>query len=126
MQQGPHQIEGSWTNQLGSTLEIGTVNNGRFNGTYTTAVGNAQNFVNDVNGTIIEGEHGKTLVAMQVAWRHREEGKPSSLTSWTGLFDPKTQTIDTQWLLVSNDDSLHNWSSFRHNKDLFTRPSTKK
>ena len=112
-------LKGKWTNQLGSKMEITNTDSKGFSGVYYTSVGNAIE-ENDLIGSYIIGNNGCILLAFHVCWRKRLEGSDESLTSWTGKYH-RGDKIKTTWVLVKNDNSTKDWSSYLTNQDEFTK-----
>ncbi len=83
-------IEGTWVNERGSTVTLRRTGP-HLTGTYRTAVGHPA----ATDGFEVIGTTNGDLVTFAVAWVGF-----GSLTTWTGRYDPATDTIDTLWHLV--------------------------
>lgn len=114
-------LTGTWTNQLGSTMDI-QAKDGKITGTYTTGVGNAK-IGHDVTGIYVPQQNG-CLVSFTVGWTKLvDTSKPQSISSWNGLMvqgkDGRWK-IHTTWLLSSwLPEEM--WKATNLNKDFFEK-----
>lgn len=102
-------LKGTWTNQLGSTLEIEKIDKktGRFSGYYISPTGtkgdeyDLTGYTNSLPKE--EGKHNVIGVTFSVRW-----GGYGSLTSWTGYYTEVEgkPTIVTMWHLVRSRTEL--------------------
>lgn len=110
-------FSGSWTNQLGSTMDLSQKGE-QITGTYTSSVsGGGGTVQGDLSGWVDED-----LIAFTVNWKGA-----GSLTAWTGQLaeENKVETITTLWHLVMNveddDEDTDLWKSTFAGTDKFTR-----
>uniref|UniRef100_A0A8C3L5R1 Avidin n=1 Tax=Chrysolophus pictus TaxID=9089 RepID=A0A8C3L5R1_CHRPC len=115
-------LTGNWTNDLGSNMTIGAVNDrGEFSGTYLTAVADTPNNITKSpllgiqNNTVYQPTFGFT-----VQWAFIE-----STTVFTGqCFMDRNgkEVLKTMWLLRSSvDDIDDDWKATRVGNNVFTR-----
>jgi hypothetical protein len=116
-------VEGTWANDRGSTITL-KLDGSRISGSYRTAVGNPS--AADLFEVI--GVANGDLVSFCVAWTGF-----NSLTSWTGRYDPSTDTIHTLWHLARTHIPGHDetgakvaipveiWNAFTTQASRFTR-----
>ncbi|XP_065595792.1 avidin-like [Cyrtonyx montezumae] len=115
-------LTGNWTNDLGSNMTIGAVNDkGEFGGTYLTAVADTTSNITRSpllgiqNNTVQQPTFGFT-----VQWTFIE-----STTVFTGqcFMDKKgKEVLKTMWLLRSNvGDTGDDWKATRVGNNVFTR-----
>ncbi|OXB66689.1 hypothetical protein ASZ78_013080 [Callipepla squamata] len=120
-------LAGNWTNDLGSNMTIGAVNDkGEFSGTYLTAVADTpynitrSPLLGIQNNTVWQPTFGFT-----VQWTFIE-----STTVFTGqCFVDKNgkEVLKTMWLLRSRvDDAGDDWKATRVGNNIFTRLRTLK
>uniref|UniRef100_A0A8C3L6B4 Avidin n=1 Tax=Chrysolophus pictus TaxID=9089 RepID=A0A8C3L6B4_CHRPC len=117
-------LTGKWTNDLGSNMTIGAVNNrGEFSGTYHTAVTSTSN---DIKLSPLYGTQNNINKKTQptfgftVNWKFSE-----STTVFTGqCFMDRNgkEVLKTMWLLRSSvDDIDDDWKATRVGNNVFTR-----
>lgn len=117
-------IAGHWRNERGSTLVL-RVDGSTLNGTYRTAVGNAD----PIDDYALSGLIAGNLLTFSVLWAGSD-----SLTSWTGRYEPNDDRIHTLWHLVrshasTTDDAtgarirkrVDVWGAFTTQASIFTR-----
>jgi len=83
-------IEGTWTNELGSTLRLectDTTDPCNIAGAYQTKVGNAVEW-NKLSGRATILENGEVQVGFSVTWTNVRPGKKPSITSFVGVVRP--------------------------------------
>jgi hypothetical protein len=107
---------GSWKNELGSVLTITSVgSNGQLTGTYTTGVGCDAGQAQPVTGWYYDGgTGGGGAISFSVTWLGC-----SSVASWSGQYDSKTQNFQTLWHLVIAGPPK--WDGIYAGTDTFTR-----
>ncbi|MEM7364607.1 MAG: avidin/streptavidin family protein [Pseudomonadota bacterium] len=124
MNNGPHDIDGTWVNQNGSTMVL-TVHNGTISGHYRSAkgrsvVGKDYGLVGIVNGDVL---------TFGVSWQDDEDNK-ESVTSFAGRLeraDGDVVAIHTLWILARRwEDEQRTretgaWNAFLTNADVFRR-----
>jgi hypothetical protein len=122
-------LEGTWFNELGSTMTINPVTPNGFSGTYQTAVsttGCAQGVFTLIG--ISDTDNDGTSVAFAVAWTNGSS-QCHSVTAWSGqlqIINNEEQIIAT-WLLTSETNPGQDWASTLVGSDIFTRnPLSKK
>jgi hypothetical protein len=111
-----------WTNELGSTLEIQSIDpaTGKLTGTYASPSGTTgQTFplVGAVNYEIPgPNQNNAVVVTFSVHW-----GSYGSITTWNGTFKPNSQPakIRTQWILVRSN-SNQDWDHTLLGSDIFS------
>jgi hypothetical protein len=118
-------LEGSWYNELGSTLTLEVGSDGSLLGSYKTGVS---------DGGCAKGEYpvaGRTDVPFEgstfgfsVTWRNQESGCEST-TTWVGHYRPggdvQEESLSTFWLLAETAGTGEEWESLLLGKDVFTR-----
>lgn len=116
-------LQGTWHNELGSTMVISQVNNGQIAGTYTTAVSAtacAQGSFDLVGRT--DTDSGGEGVGFVVSWRNANSNC-ESVTAWSG----QAQNIGGQdcilvfWLLTVESAPNQDWYATHVGQDIFTR-----
>ena len=114
-------IEGTWYNELGSSMEIrqeGAI----ISGSYWTAVGDAEGNYPLLGQINTKPSKGGQVVTWCVVWtnscRHSNRA-----TAWSGQY----QTVDgieeiiTFWLLTSEQQPANDWKATNIGQDTFTR-----
>ncbi|KIY65068.1 Avidin/streptavidin [Cylindrobasidium torrendii FP15055 ss-10] len=117
-------LNGTWYNQLGSTVEFEASADGTLSGYYTSAVGDAK------YEYVLTGRYdtdprsfdvGATL-GWTVNWKNNKAGNSHSTTTWNGqYFSANKQWIRTQWLLARSTTEQRDWASTQTGADIFTR-----
>ncbi len=109
------RIGGTWYNQLSSRVDLEADAAGRLSGSFHSSVG------------MVRGEHpiagyfnptrddGGTL-GMVVSWR-----SASSVTVWSGRFEPDGEIISATWLLTGGPVGHDDWRSTVIGHDVFRR-----
>jgi hypothetical protein len=112
-------INGTWTNELGSTLVLQDQGNGTLTGTYASAVGGPAGQQFPLVGSYTIPQAGPVSLAWTVAWKGWD-----STTSWCGLlFDGGDMT--TTWILTSTISQNEGWwQSMNVGMDLFAQNTT--
>jgi hypothetical protein len=116
-------LEGTWHNELGSTMVIDWVKDGGFTGTFTTAVspaGTAQGGFQLVGRTDVDG--GGEAVAFLVCWQN-EMSNRHSVTAWSGQAQRVAgqDQITAMWLLTVETVPEQDWYATHVGHDVFTR-----
>ncbi|MCW7539664.1 avidin/streptavidin family protein [Aquabacterium sp. A7-Y] len=113
-------LPGEWTNQLGSTLSIHSVDHGsgKILGSYVSpsgTQGEKEELVGWINSSQATSESNVLAIAFSVQW-----GSYGSITSWTGFCENKggTPTITTFWHLVRSS-SRFTWDHMLTGSDVF-------
>lgn len=121
-------IQGTWYNELGSTMVINPVANGQVTGTYTTAVsstGCAQGSFTLVGRT--DTDTAGEGVGFVVNWKNNQ-ADCESVTAWSG----QAQTINGEdqinafWLLTVESAPDQDWYATHVGQDVFTRTAPSK
>jgi hypothetical protein len=116
-------LEGTWHNELGSTMTIDHVRDGGFTGTYITALsptGATRGSFKLVGRT--DADSGGEAVAFLVCWQNDVSNR-HSVTAWTGQaqnIDGKDQ-ITAMWLLTVETSPEQDWYATHVGHDIFTR-----
>lgn len=115
-------LEGTWVNELGSTLVIDSVSNGGLTGSYTTAVSREAcakgSFI--VTGRT-DVDSGGTSLGWCIVWKN-EGSWCNSVSSWAGQFDEAESIIMAFWLLSIQTEEGAGWASTNVGVDVF-RPA---
>ncbi|KIY65059.1 avidin family protein [Cylindrobasidium torrendii FP15055 ss-10] len=115
-------INGTWHNELGSTVDFDVDQNGTISGQYNSAVGNAES-VYVLTGryeTDPVDNQGLTL-GWTVNW-HNDVLDAHSVTTWSGqYFGGDEEVIQTHWLLTRTTTLEDLWESTHVGTDVFTR-----
>jgi hypothetical protein len=115
--------EGTWHNELGSTMLIDRVRDGGFTGTYTTAVsptGSTRESFKLMGRT--DADSGGEAAAFVVCWQNDVSSRHSA-TAWTG----QAQTIrgkdqiTAMWLLTVETSPEQDWYATHVGHDIFAR-----
>lgn len=116
-------LEGTWYNELGSTLVIKQINGGTLTGTYETAVSSkgCAKGVFAVTGRTDVDKGGMTL-GFAVTWLNGQS-TCNSTTAWAGQYRGPIgqESLTAMWLLVMKTDVEHEWASTLVGEDVFTR-----
>lgn len=108
--------EGTWENELGSTMEIDEFDGANFSGTYTSAV--------SADRQAVKGKLTGTLVGDAIAFIVNWKDNFSSVTAWSGLVlgHDDVEYIHTLWLLASTPEEEESaWQAIKAGADDFTR-----
>jgi hypothetical protein len=116
-------LEGSWHNELGSTMVINEVKDGKITGTYTTAVASAdsaQGSFELVGQT--DASSGGDAVAFVVCWQN-DVSSCRSVTAWSGQAQTVNgeDRISAMWLLTVETSPAQDWYATHTGHDIFTR-----
>ncbi|RKP52231.1 avidin/streptavidin family protein [Trinickia fusca] len=108
-------LEGTWTNELGSTMLITQTSGSTFGGTYKSAVSSG--------GQSVKGTLAGTIAGDALAFTVNWQPTYSSVTSWNGLLlsDPQGDLyIYSLWNMSSTPQDPSNfWESILAGADLF-------
>lgn len=115
-------LEGTWVNELGSTLVIDSVSNGGLTGSYTTAVSSEA----CAKGSFVvlgrtDVDTGGTSLGWSVAWKNNGSWC-YSVSSWAAQFDEAESIITAFWLLSIQTEEASGWASTNVGVDYF-RPA---
>jgi len=116
-------LVGTWTNQLGSTLNITAVdaNTGQITGNYKSPSGAGQTefpLIGWVNTKApVQGKDNVTVVSFSVRW-----GSIGSITTWAGYIRAANNvtTLTAQWFLTRPISDFP-WDHILTNQDVFTK-----
>ncbi len=120
-------INGTWVNQNGSTVEFEVSADGEISGAYSSRKGRAASGLKYP----ITGRQNSELVAFHVDW-HDADTNLHAITSFTGRCTTDSEgldTIHTVWVLARQfeDEACSKptgvWNSFLTNSDVFSRES---
>ncbi len=118
------QIDGTWVNQNGSTVELEADPSGQVTGYYCSRKGRA---VSGKRYPLI-GQLNDEVIAFQVNWQDDEDNL-QSITSFAGRLgsDAEGEFIHTVWVLVRQWEDEERtrptgtWNAFLTNSDVFHR-----
>ena len=117
-------LEGTWYNELGSTMQIEPLaGDGSLSGSYETAVsssGCAQGAFSLAGRTDVD--RGGQTVGFSVCWLN-QGSECNSSTSWSGQYQTVNgeEQITALWLLTQATPPASDWASTLVGQDLFTR-----
>ena len=116
-------IQGTWFNELGSTMVLRPVSRGQFSGDYRTAVSATAcaRGVFRITGRSATDIGGDTL-GFVVSWNNRGSVcKP--VTAWSGQAQTinGVDQINAFWLLTVESNPDMNWYATHVGQDVFTR-----
>jgi hypothetical protein len=116
-------LEGTWYNELGSTLVIDPISDGSVVGSYETAVSSSGCATGSypVAGRTDTDSGGQT-VGFSVTWLNAQSSC-NSTTSWAGQYQvvDGAEQLTALWLLAMKTDPSDDWASTLVGEDLFTR-----
>jgi avidin family protein len=114
-------LEGTWYNELGSTLVVTEVSGNTVVGTYETATGGCAVGQFEVLGRTDTDSGGQT-VGFSVTWTNAQS-RCESTTSWAGEYQDVggVEQLTALWLLVMKTTPRAQWSSTLVGEDVFTR-----
>lgn len=106
----PAGIAGTWTNGLGSVMDLqGADEQGLLHGTYTSGV-------RDRHTYDLVGYANETTVAFAVNFT-----SSASIGTWSGHYDAETGTLEMLWHLVAEPRVGEMWDATFSGSDTFTR-----
>ncbi len=114
-------LEGTWTNELGSTFVIDSVSDGTIAGTYETLVSGdscAKGAYTVTGRTDVDSDG--TSIAWTVVWKN-EGSSCHSVTAWAGQYYAESDSIEAFWLLSSQGEADATWESMNLGVDFFWR-----
>ena len=111
-------VEGTWYNAFGSTLNIGQVVDGAFFVTYETAVSSGQCAQGTFPGSGFFSASGSVL-GFTVLWTN-SGSDCKSVTTWSGVYDPTSDSITAIWLLTADSPETP-WAPTSVGEDQFHR-----
>jgi hypothetical protein len=116
-------LQGTWCNELGSTLTIEEVSGGMVAGSYETAVssGGCASGSYAVQGTT-DTDAGGQSVGLTVTWVNAQS-RCSSTPTWAGQYQEigGQEVLTAMWLLVIDTTPEADWSSTLVGQDVVTR-----
>jgi Avidin family len=117
-------LEGTWYNELGSTLVVEQITDGTIVGSYQTAVsstGCAQGAYPLLGKSDIDS--GGQTVGFSVTWLNPVPPLCNSTTSWAGQYQlvDGVERFSAIWILVKKTDPEDEWADTLVGEDLFTR-----
>jgi hypothetical protein len=111
-QHAPGGLEGTWTNGLGSVMELHCDGeSGALTGRYTSGV-------RDKHTYDLRGFANATTVAFTVNF-----ASSASIGTWAGHFDAESGELDMLWHLVAEPKADELWDTTFAGFDTFTRRS---
>ena len=112
-------LDGTWKNQLGSTVYLDTTADGQVSGRYSTAVGNASGWY-ALRGTFDPTTATNVTFGFCVTWQSEARGSSQSSTCWSGFVNSR-QELDTTWLLTRFPAPGSEWAAANVGKDRFVK-----
>jgi hypothetical protein len=110
-------IDGTWYNELGSTMRLVIEDPGALSGTYQSGVGTSGEF--DLIGSYDTAENTLGFV---VTWNNGSVDRASTTTWCAQNFeDASYETLVTTWLLCETTAETDTWQSNLVGQDQFTR-----
>jgi Avidin family len=101
---------GTWTNQLGSVMQLTLDADDTLTGSYTSAVGDTTTYP-------LTGQADADAVVFTVSF-----AASGSITAWAGHYDPRTEHLEMLWNLVTQRDSNDAlWHATFAGFDIFTQ-----
>jgi hypothetical protein len=112
-------INGTWYNELGSSMNIEQDGNQIF-GSYQTAVGQAQGPYSLV-GFVNPSPDASQTLAWTVTWQNAS-GNSLSTTAWCGQAQTinNVPTITAMWLMTGETAPAGDWGATQIGQDVFT------
>ena len=114
-------LDGTWYNELGSTMELEIPEPGELSGTYQSGVGTSGQF--DLVGSF---DPNNNTLGFVVTWNNGAVER-NSTTTWCGQYfnDAGDEVLLTTWLLCSSTPEGDIWDSTLVGQDQFgrTQPS---
>lgn len=97
-----HELDGRWSNQQGSILELEVHGDGWISGTFRAASDGTSYRPYRVSGTYtVRQDGGRGVVGSVVGWP-----QAGSITVWTGEYDPQRDELRTSWLMMAPSDQV--------------------
>jgi hypothetical protein len=114
-------LSGVWYNQLNSRMTLEDDGKGGLTGQYSSAVGECPTGLEcSLIGAYDTSPSGAIAVGFVVAWS-TEFGSGSSVTAWSGQYDPDRDMIMATWLLTGQGVGQSPWNSTLVGQDWFSR-----
>jgi hypothetical protein len=114
-------LSGLWYNQLNSQMTLDDDGKGGLTGHYSSGVGECASGVEcSLIGAYDTSPSGRTAVGFVVAWSSGLVSG-SSVTAWSGQYDPDRDMIVATWLLTGPGVSPSAWNSTLIGQDWFRR-----
>ena len=119
-----YDLNGTWKNELGSTMTLKQVDDWTLSGEYRTAVSRSGK---SLSANFFVGSYQRTLkgyiLTLNAQWEYTVKGEvKQSCTAWSGqVWNENSDQMVCTWILTSAVDPDDAWSSVTTNKDIFTR-----
>lgn len=111
------KVDGNWQNELQSQMYIEQLPNSPIiNGFYNSTVGGTSGTY-PLNGLITTQYLDQQIISFCVTWQNLIVDF-MSITCWTGVYDGKTQTIETMWIQRHQSNA---WNSTLIGANVFKR-----
>lgn len=113
--------EGTWRNELGSTMTLVATPDGLLSGDYESNVGHVGGryaLAGRFDATPPSDAHA--AVGWVVVWNNGS-GNQHSVTTWCGRYDPDADLLHATWLLTAEGPDHAGWCSTRMGQDVFAR-----
>lgn len=119
-------LAGTWYSELGARIELVVHPDGRLNGTYSSAVGDASGTFEIIGVTDDETYQGNRCFGLVVLWRN-SLCNLHSVTVWSGQYQiiDGQEVLTTTWLLTKETVPKHDWLSTMVGTDVFYRTPPK-
>ncbi|KAK6981161.1 structural origins of high-affinity biotin binding To Streptavidin [Favolaschia claudopus] len=121
------KLNGTWYNELHSSMTLTADKYGNLTGTYTSSVGNAESDYSLAGRFDLYPPHAQGVsLGWSVAWKNAKKGDVKSSTAWGGLYFPEVGAaeggqIQTHWLLNVSAPENKLWMATNLGSDVFTR-----
>lgn len=115
------QIDGTWYNELNSTMQLTTAPDGSLRGQYTTGVPQPTGPYT-LTGRYDTTQNTDVTLTFCVSW-NGVPGNFHSATGWSGLYQqtPSGEQITALWLLCTSTPLAQDWQSTKVGQDVFKR-----
>jgi Avidin family len=124
-------LEGTWFNEFGSTMEITSVNpdTGMFVGIYKSHTGATGVYhLTGITDVKPDPKVNSQTVAFAISWRNIESSGDDDGSNWVSAFSGQVQIVDgnqlkmtTTYLFQKDTNPSDNWGSTIVDKATFTR-----
>jgi hypothetical protein len=110
-------IDGTWYNELGSTMTLEIDEPGELSGTYASGVGTSGQF-----DLVSSYDTAENTLGFVVTWNNGAVDRAST-TTWCGQYfdDAGYETLVTTWLLCETTAETDTWQSTLVGQDQFAR-----
>jgi hypothetical protein len=110
------KVDGRWSNERGSVLELEVHDDGRVTGTFRLASDGNSYRPHPVTGTYTQRpDGGLGVVGSVIGWP-----RTGSVTVWTGAYDETLDELHTRWLMTETAGGItYEWPSV--GGDVFRR-----